>query len=400
MRHSTADRRIPPRTGFFSSSTRWTLVTAASVLAALLAGCTSTSPAPPSDKGEKQSTTTTTSAAPIPYKPGAEADAEATHASRALDPCALLDPETGARAVGGTADQLLPGPDPAECVLEVLPEGATKSVDAWTVTATVGVPFGDMDIEFGAKPQPIPKADEGSFYRQESYSGTDCTIVRPVDDESGIQLEVQAPLLEETPTQPPCDIAVAYLEDMVDRWMKPPNRTDGLTEPRLPLAEQDPCAATVAVGEAVGREVVAEPNDLYTCRIVVDGASGGAPDPDPSPVPSTGSDPSATAPDSSAAPTQDDHSAVVDGVEITYLIASDPASREPINGTESITIDGRMGSLDRSLTVSCDVQVAINDTTAVHARDGERMQVVSVTASNCETATQVATAVLESLPIQ
>lgn len=399
MRHSTATRLVSSRVRRLDSRKRRSLIIAAAVLVALLSGCTATDP--PANEAKKPGTTTTTSAAPIPYKPGAEAHVEARHALRALDPCALLDPEAGATAVGGTADQLLPGPDPAECVLEVLPEGATKTVDAWTVTATVGVSFSSLDIDLGgAKPQPIPAVDDGSFYRQESYSDSDCTIVRPVDDRFGLELEVQAPLLSETPAQPPCDIAVAYLKSTVDRWMTPSSRADGLTEPTLPLAEQDPCAATAAVGEAVGAEVLAEPNDLYNCRIVVDEASSNTPAPDSKPVPTADGEPSGTTPDSSATPSQEDRASAADGVEITFLIVSDPASREPINGTESITIDGRMGSLDRSATVSCDVQVALNDTTVVHARDGERLQVVSVTASSCETATQAATAVLESLAIR
>src|SRR5262245_46575191 len=107
------------------------LAAVAMLSAVLLVSCTSDPPASRSEDAAKQrGQTTATSTPPVPYLPGSEADAEAYVALRQLDPCALLDPDAGAQAVGGTADQLVPGPDPAECTLDVLPKGAKRSVDA------------------------------------------------------------------------------------------------------------------------------------------------------------------------------------------------------------------------------------------------------------------------------
>lgn len=372
-----------------------TLTTAAAILSALmLASCTADPPSPRSEGADNQRSETTTTTVPVPYMPGSEAEVDGHRALRQLDPCALLDPDAGARAVGGSADQLVPGPDPAECTLDVLPEGAKRSVDAWTVTAEVGVSFDDSDIELGgATPQPITGAPDATFYREESFSGTDCTIVRPLDekygDGSGIELEVQAPILAETPPQPPCDIAIAYLESTTDRWLEPPVRSDGLTEPRLPLADQDPCAATTAIGEELGREVLASPDSLYTCRIVFTG-----------PADDTTDRPTDTAPAKPTKPAPGDLPSLPsseDSVEVRFTVTGDPASREPSNGIEPVTIAGRAGSLDRSLSDSCVVQVATTDKITVDTQDGERVQVVGVMAPSCETATQLAATVLEAV---
>ncbi|MFL6125069.1 MAG: hypothetical protein ACJ73U_36295 [Actinophytocola sp.] len=321
---------------------------------------------------------------------------------RRLDPCALLHPEAGASAVGGTADQLVPGPDPAECTLDVLPEGAKSSVDAWTVTAEVGVSFDDSDIELGGvKPQPIPGAPNNSFYQEESYSGSDCTIVRPLDNQYGdgyaIELEVQAPILAETPSQPPCDVAIRYLQSTADRWLQPATRSDKLTEPRLPLAEQDPCAATTAIGDALGKEVRATPEALYTCQIVITGPAGDTTDHPGDTAPSAGRAPSDTAPTKPTRPTPGDPATAEEGVEVRFTITGDPASREPSNGVEPVTIAGHVGSLDRSLTDKCVVQIAATDTVTVDTRDGESVQVIGVMAPSCETAQQLAATVLDTV---
>src|SRR4051794_28634660 len=84
----------------------WIAITAVALSALLLASCTTDPPARPSNAGHRGGTSTTTTTAPVPYMPGSEDDAEAYRALRRLDPCALLDPDAGARAVGGTADQL------------------------------------------------------------------------------------------------------------------------------------------------------------------------------------------------------------------------------------------------------------------------------------------------------
>lgn len=378
-------------------------ITAAALSALLLASCTSDPPARPSDDADhRRGTSTTTTTVPVPYLPGSEADAEAYRALRRLDPCALLDPEAGARAVGGTADQLVPGPDPAECTLDVLPEGAKSSVDAWTVTAEVGVSFDDSDSELGgAKPQSIPNAPDNSFYQEESYSGSDCTIVRPLDsqygDGYGIELEVQAPILAETPSQPPCDVAARYLESTTDRWLQPATRSDKLTEPRLPLAEQDPCAATTAIGDALGKEVRATPDTLYTCRIVITGPAGDTTDHPTGTAPVTPRTPSDTAPTKPTGPASGDPSGSEASVEVRFTITGDPASREPSNGIEPVTIAGHGGSLDRSLTDKCVVQIATTDTITVDTRDGESVQVIGVMAPSCETARQLAATVVETV---
>jgi hypothetical protein len=363
----------------------------------LIAACTPDPPAPPSqDRGTRTSESTTTTV-PVPYVEGDEADAEAFRALRLLDPCALPAPDAGAQAVGGTADQLLPGPDPAECTLDVLPEGAQDSVDAWTVSVEVGVRFDDTDIELGATSQPIPGTPEGSFYRQDSFSGSDCAIVRPVADGWGIELEVRAPILAEAPSQPPCDVAVRYLENTTDRWLEPPARVDGLTVPRFPLAEQDPCAATPAIAQALGVAARAQPDSLYLCRVVFSAPAAGATD-----------RPTDTAPPASRPPTDPSTGEVTgkatpggasagEEVEVTFAFTGDPASLEPAGGIEPVTIAGRVGSLDRSLADSCVVHVAISDTVRVATEDGDSVQVIGVTAPNCELATQVATTVLETV---
>jgi hypothetical protein len=374
--------------------------------ALLLVSCTSDPPSPRSDDADNRpGETTTTTTVPVPYMPGSETEAEAHRMLRRLDPCALLDPDAGAQAIGGTADQLVPGPDPAECTLDVLPEGAKRSIDAWTVTTAVGVSFDESDIELGgATPQPISGAPDNSFYREESYNGTDCTIVRPLDkkygDGYGIELEVQAPILAETPPQPPCDIATAYLESTTDRWLEPPARSDKVTEPRLPLAEQDPCAATTAIGEELGREVQASPDSLYTCRVVFAGPAGDTTDRPTDTAPPASRAPADTAPAKPTGPTPDGLPSLPsseESVEVRFTVAGDPASREPNTGIEPVTITGRMGSLDRSLSDSCVVQVATTDKITVDTQDGERVQVIGVMAPSCETATQLAATVLETV---
>jgi len=356
------------------------------LMVALIAACTPDPPAPPSPGAGDRTSKTTTTTVRVPYVEGADAEAETFRALRLLDPCALLVPDAGARAVGGTADQLVPGPDPAECTLDVLPEGAQRSVDAWTVSVEVGVSFEDTDLESGATPLPIPGTPGDSFYRQKSFSGSDCTIVRPIEDRAGIELEVQAPILAEAPSQPPCDIAVRYLENTTDRWLDPPVRADGLTVPRLPLAEQDPCAATPAIGQTLDAAVRAQPDNLYSCRVVftepVTGATG-------RPTDTTPGDQPGTAPPGGAA--------VGENVEVTFAFTGDPASLEPTGGIEPVTITGHAGSLDRSLTDKCVVQVAINDTVRVETSDGDSVQVIRVTAPSCEMATQVATTVLTTV---
>lgn len=369
----------------------------------LISACTPDPPPQSENADNRRSETPTTTTVPVPYAGGTEAEAQAYRALRLLDPCALLVPDAGAEAVGGTADQLVPGLDPAECTLDVLPEGAQDSLDAWTVSVEVGVRFDDIDIELGATAQPIPGAPEGSFYRQESFSGDDCTIVRPLGerygDGYGIELEVAAPLLAEAPSQPPCDVAVRYLESTTDRWLEPPARADELTEPRLPLADQDPCAATPAIGDSLGVSVRATPEGLYRCTVILtepateptDGPTGTAPTAsrpttDTTPTDSTPGEPSGKAPPAA--------SPVGESVEVSFAITGDPASREPSTGIEPVTIARRVGSLDRSLADSCVVQIAISDTIRVETPDGGRVQVVGVTAPSCETATQVATTVL------
>jgi hypothetical protein len=380
------------------------LIAALAVLSAvLLVSCTSAPPSPNSEDGNKQrSETTTPRATPVPYLPGSEADAEAYAALRQLDPCALLDPDAGAQAVGGTADQLVPGPDPAECTLDVLPDGAKRSVDAWTVTTTMGVSFDSSDTGLGgATPQPIPGAPNNSYYREESFSETDCTIVRPLDkkygDGYGIELEVQAPILAETSPQPPCDIAVAYLKATTDRWLEPPARSAGLTEPRLPLTEQDPCAATTAIGEQLGRNVQASPESLYTCRVVFTGPAGDATERADT-RPPTSRTPAEPAKPTSPVPTGlRSESSSEESVEVRFTLTGDPASREPSNGIEPVSIAGRVGSVDRSLSAGCVVQVATTDKVTVDTQDGESVQVVGVMAPDCETATQLAATVLENV---
>lgn len=365
------------------------------LMVTLIAACTPDPPAPPSQDADNRTTETIT--VPVPYVDGADAEAEAYRALRLLDPCALLAPDAGAQAVGGTADQLLPGPDPAECTLDVLPQGAQDSVDAWTVSVEVGVRFDDTDLELGATSQPIPGTPEGSFYRQESFSGTGCTIVRPVEDGYGIELEVRAPILAEAPSQPPCDIAIRYLENTTDRWLEPPAHADELTTPRLPLAEQDPCAATPAIADALGAAVRAKPGSLYACRVLFTAPVAGAtdrptdtaPTTSPPPTNSTSGDRAGKAPPGGASPGE--------SVEITFAFTGDPASREPTSGIEPVTIAGRVGSLDRSQADSCVIHVAINDTVRVETEDGDSVQAIGVTAPNCETATQVATTVLETV---
>jgi hypothetical protein len=82
---------------------------------------------------------------------------------------------------------------------------------------------------------------------------------------------------------------------------------------------------------------------------------------------------------------------------VTFAFTGDPASREPAGGIEPVTIAGRVGSLDRILADRCVVHVAISDTVGVETEDGGRIQVIGVTAPSCETATQVATTVLETV---
>jgi hypothetical protein len=64
---------------------------------------------------------------------------------------------------------------------------------------------------------------------------------------------------------------------------------------------------------------------------------------------------------------------------------------------EPVTIAGQVGSLDRRLADRCVVQVAITGTIRVETRDGASVQVVGVTAPDCETASQVATTVLQTV---
>ena len=346
---------------------------------------------------------------PIPYASGAEESASRFRMLRKTDLCALLDPDAAQQVVGeaSTADRLLPETF-GRCTLHVTPAGVRTSVDAWTFTAET-VPFDDFSIsEEGAKPVEVPGAPANAFYRPKSSpSDPVCTIVRPLAEPEGwaLRLDVRGPFGLSTERVPSCDIAIPYLGQVRGRWLDPPAHTDQLTEPHLPLAERDPCEATVAIGAALNRPVQARPIDPHSCMVVTSststdgsGASSsrrtempGSEDIDPPP---TGG---AEAPgDDTSAESGTDASEL----HVAYTFAVDPATREPADtekGPLPITIGDRDGTRTTDDDGACTVAVAVDDDTYVDTDDGGRVQVINVTAADCDNAATAAEAVLTTI---
>ena len=200
----------------------------------LLAGCSGAG-------GLFGEATTAGSAAPagtgLRYVAGKAEEAALLARMRAVDVCALHDPSVAAAVTDDAPRDIAPYEGFDMCRLRMTSD-AGSGLDTWELR--VGV------IQYGAQLQ----GQEGVIAEQiggvtvlrrvDFSSDSECGYVLPFPEAGGIDLQASAQ--PEDRNKPPCTVVKEYLAAVLPIWRTMPLRPEGLTEPRLTLAEKDPCA--------------------------------------------------------------------------------------------------------------------------------------------------------------
>lgn len=191
---------------------------------------------------------------------------------RAIDPCALHNPDAAKTVSGDQVDELLPSTGGLnECVLR-LTRG--DFAGTWTLYLEVGAEYDASRRRFAA-----PETIGGTLtYREVTDDTTGCDLARPLDDTFAIVLRVRNYNRsgENKPTKAPCDLGREYVQAAAAVWADPPRRDRGLTSPALTLAALDPCHGAAGLLDEYGDRAELHPITPFKCgaRPGVDGSKG------------------------------------------------------------------------------------------------------------------------------
>jgi hypothetical protein len=189
---------------------------------------------------------------------GAGADLEKRRATfdrlRGLDPCALLDPAIAKQVAGASqTSPAVPGSYLSQCGLDT---------DSWGFVATIG-----MDLAKPGWRKAEKKTVAGAEWLALRVEDT-CSYATPIEEEVGMMLTITAPLDQPPSGTTACEVAEDYVTRAASLLETRPSRAESTQQPRLPLADVDPCAPVEDVLDAVDRgKGAAVPKDIYVCAI-------------------------------------------------------------------------------------------------------------------------------------
>ncbi len=201
-----------------------------------------------------------------PVAGGSAADPESREQLRAtfdqlreLDPCALLDPAIAQQVAGAaTVSPAVPGSYLSQCGLDT---------DSWGFVSTIG-----MDLTQSGWRKAEKKTVAGNDWLALRVKDS-CSYATPSVEQFGVMLTVTAPLDKPPAGTTACDIAEAYVTRTSSLLESTPSRTKSTQQPRLPLADVDPCAPAEDILAEVDRGAgVAVPKDVYVCALHPDGS--------------------------------------------------------------------------------------------------------------------------------
>lgn len=193
-------------------------------------------------------------------------------AFRGWDPCAMHDPVAAAKNPKlGKGDELEPD-DLNGCILRTkLNEDPVP--DGWRLSIELGQEFGpgrreDADpVQIGSR-QVFKQRPLGGALGATMDKGR-CYFYVPAIGEYATSFSVNWNGMSDRPmATSACEAGTAYLTAVLPLWADPPRRADGLTSPRLKLADQDPCEAAKELEPLFGpgNEADIRPMSPYECQ--------------------------------------------------------------------------------------------------------------------------------------
>jgi hypothetical protein len=284
---------------------------------------------------------------------------------REVDPCALLDRDIIKDIThAATVDEPLPGEELSQCAV-----GTTiDEFDAgW-----------DFTVEVGELYKPSDNTRRETVAGEEFLIDSDediCWYTRMAGPNVGVNLKVIAPPLDDTAGEP-CEMAASYIRKAVKLFTTMGQRSQGLTEPQLPLAAHDPCEAVPDVSRRLNTEAAGAPVHTYSCAVRPDPADTDSPLAD-------------------------------QGLRITYQFTIDPRNDIPdtprgpgggLGAITPVTVAGHPGSqFDGNGEIGCNVAVVLDEKVVLEVDGVPFRQVVDVYTKDCAVAKQAAEAVLTKL---